>query len=103
MIKSLTDTRRVNTIFEQDAYRHRSTALEAVLSAYEAGDAPPEDVLDAMVELKKVLRYASNAFFDMYKINLSTYVPPDYFGDVDSFAVDLDIFAARSISKSGPR
>jgi hypothetical protein len=102
-IKSLKDTQRVKAIFEQDEYGNRSAPLEAVLAAYEVGDAPPEDVLDAMVELKKVLRYASNAFFDRHQISIATYVPPDYFGDVDSFAVDLNIFAARSISPNGPR
>jgi hypothetical protein len=102
-IKTLIDTRRVKAIFEQDETGKRSELLESVLAAYEAGDAPPEDVLDAMSELKKVLRYASNAFFDKHKISLATYVPPDYFGDVDSFSVDLDIFAARSVSPNGPR
>lgn len=102
-IKSLKNTQRVNAIFEQDDYGNRDAPLEAILASYEAGDAPPEDVLDAMVELKKVLRYASNAFFDKHRISLATYVPPDYFGDVDSFSVDLDIFAARSMSPTMPR
>ncbi|MBY3157295.1 hypothetical protein HFO56_33765 [Rhizobium laguerreae] len=102
-VNDLMATRRANVIFGQDDFGARSDRLETLLARHEAGDAPPEDVLDAMRELRKALQYTSKAFEGRYKISLATFVPPEYFGDLDSFAVDLDIYAATAMPPPGKR
>ena len=89
-------------IFSQDELHTRAVDLELALEAFESGNAPPEDVLDAMAELKKGLIYAKRAFATKARVDLSAFVPPDYFGDVDSFSIDLNIAGAPSGFRPGP-
>jgi hypothetical protein len=76
--------------FSQDELHARVSDLHLVLELFEAENGPPEDVLEAMAELKEGLIYATTAFATK-SVNLSAFIPPDYFGDVDSFSIDLNI------------
>lgn len=101
-IKASVSQTKSRAIFAQDEFDARAVDLQLVLEAFEAGKGPPEDVLDAMAELRRGLVYASRAFAAKADVNLSAFVPPEYFGDVDSFSIDLSIASAPSGFRPGP-
>ncbi|MNL79864.1 hypothetical protein D3C87_2065630 [compost metagenome] len=67
------------------------------MAEFEAGRSPPEDLLDAMDELRSGLAYAAKAFAAGGKIDLAALVPPEYFGDVDGFEIDIDMASPSGI------
>jgi hypothetical protein len=71
MSHGLKESRRGKTIYGQDEFGESSDHLKAVLADYEAGKAPPEDLLDAVSELRKAIQYASKAFEERHKISLA--------------------------------
>lgn len=95
-IKRNVSQTKSKAIFAQDEFDARAVDLELALEAFESGKGPPEDVLDTMAELRRGLIYASRAFAAKANVNLSAFVPPEYFGDVDSFSIDLNIASAPS-------
>ncbi|MCV9964160.1 hypothetical protein OIU34_19950 [Pararhizobium sp. BT-229] len=101
-IRMFMETKQWKAIFAQDEFETRAAQLEFVLADFEAGKAPPEDVLDAMAELRRGLAYASKAFDAKAKIDLAAFVPPEYFGDVDSFSIDIDLASSPSGLRAGP-
>lgn len=101
-IKASVPQTKSKAIFAQDEFDTRAGGVELALDAFEAGNGPPEDVLDAMAELRSWLIYASRAFAAKANVNLSAFVPPQYFGDVDSFSIDLNIASAPSGFRPGP-
>lgn len=95
-IKATVPRTMSGAIFAQEEFDARAVDLELALEAFEAGKGPPEDVLDAIAELRRGLLYASRAFAAKANVNLSAFVPPGYFGDVDGFSIDLNIGSAPS-------
>lgn len=101
-LRTFTEAKQRKAMFSQDELFVRAAQLKFVLTDFEAGKSPPEDLLDAMDELRRGLAYAAMTFAAGGKIDLAALVPPEYYGDIDTFEIDIGIASSPSGIRAGP-